>query len=274
MEYKNFSYEEHIDSKFHITAHKKNFMGNTGVHFHQFFEIEIILSGEGSCMINGTQYALSSGSMYILTPADFHFLCGDTKLELYNIMFDETMIDKELISQLFEKQDKKFLVLKNDILHEIKVLVEMIVRERNTVDEYSENIIKNLLSAVINIILREMDFEQKGEETDNKISDALRYIYANLRSDPTLSQVAKYCGYSVNYFGKMFYEATGKQYKAFINEMKLNMAKRMLRLDNVTVQEVASECGFSSISNFYRVFKQIVGVSPNIYRKRENYHEK
>ncbi|MEE0946927.1 MAG: AraC family transcriptional regulator [Acutalibacteraceae bacterium] len=269
MQYSNFSYDEHIDRQFRITAHKKSFSGNTGIHFHEFFEIELILSGDGSCMINGTQYPLSSGALYILTPADFHFLRGDTKLQLYNIMFDESMISEELAYKLFNKRDNRFVVFDETELNDISGIIELIIRERNNSDDFSDDIIKSFLSALINIILRKLGTEKQETQSENDVSSALRYIYTHLRFDPSLAEVAKYCGYSTNYFGKRFHEFTGKKYKTFINEMKLSMAKRMLMMDNITVQEISNECGFSSVSNFYRVFKENVGIAPKNYRKSE-----
>jgi hypothetical protein len=55
-------------------------------------------------MINGNEYAMKRGTGYILTPADFHYLSGKENLMLYNVMFDESIVNKQLLVKLFENE--------------------------------------------------------------------------------------------------------------------------------------------------------------------------
>src|SRR4051812_46110142 len=63
------------------------------VHWHEFFELAFILSGEGVHLFNGTSYPLVRGSLFLLTPTDIHALEPQpgTKLELFNVIFSEAM---------------------------------------------------------------------------------------------------------------------------------------------------------------------------------------
>lgn len=53
----------------------------------------------------------------------------------------------------------------------------------------------------------------------------------------------------------------------YILKTRIVLAQTMLRKDNLTVSEVSSRCGFSSVSYFCRVFKEEIGVSPLKYKK-------
>src|SRR5690348_9807471 len=68
------------------------------VHWHEFYEISLILAGEGSHICNGFRYELGPGSIFLLTPADFHGLTPrpGSIFEIYNIIFSEEFLEEEL----------------------------------------------------------------------------------------------------------------------------------------------------------------------------------
>ncbi len=76
------------------------------VHWHEFYEMSFILTGEGSHILNGTLDPLTPGSIFLLTPADFHEIIphpGST-LELYNVIFSDHVLGEELYRILFGEQ--------------------------------------------------------------------------------------------------------------------------------------------------------------------------
>ena len=60
-------------------------------HTHDFFEMECILSGRGTHLLNGTGQPLSAGSIYLLTPADVHAVRVEEPLRYYGVMFSEEL---------------------------------------------------------------------------------------------------------------------------------------------------------------------------------------
>lgn len=275
MKYKNFTYKDHINKERHITVHKKKFSGDTGIHFHEFFEIEIAIEGNGSCMLNGNEYTMKRGRGYILTPADFHYLKGIENLTLYNIMFDESIVSKELLVRLFENENDRYFSFCEEEMKEISFLCEMLIKERNTQGEYNDLAITNLLEIIIMLILRKKEgISGRNTRTNGVMNNVLRYIYTHLRENPSLGTLSALCNYTPNYFSKLFREMTGKNYTEFLNSLKINTAKRLLSSSDISVKEIAEECGYSSVSNFYRVFKNETGVAPLNYRRSKNDYEK
>ncbi|MBQ8311070.1 MAG: AraC family ligand binding domain-containing protein [Clostridia bacterium] len=84
--------KEMVDAVRHVTVERRRFHGESRVHFHEFFEIEVIIGGHGRQMLNGTEYTLERGCVYLLSPADFHNVICEGELELINIMFDESLL--------------------------------------------------------------------------------------------------------------------------------------------------------------------------------------
>ncbi len=69
-------------------------------------------------------------------------------------------------------------------------------------------------------------------------------------------------------FSRFFKSKTGKTFAAFVNEVRIGQACRLLVEGRRAVGEIADECGFSNLSNFNRRFRDITGASPREYRRR------
>ena len=65
-----------IDNGKHVTVETHTVESEHPIHWHSFFEIEIILSGEGSYVLNDISYDISEYNMFFLSSTDFHYLKG------------------------------------------------------------------------------------------------------------------------------------------------------------------------------------------------------
>jgi mannose-6-phosphate isomerase-like protein (cupin superfamily) len=86
------------------------------LHWHEFYELTYIISGEGLNVVNGTPCPLAKGSLFLLTPADFHEICpvNGMPLELYNVIFSEELLDERLHEMLFRETFLPMAALESD----------------------------------------------------------------------------------------------------------------------------------------------------------------
>ena len=67
-------------------------------HWHEFYEIEYVLSGEGDYCIDGKHYPMGAGMLFFMTPLNFHSV--DTKdCRVVNVMFSERLCDGVLLAR-------------------------------------------------------------------------------------------------------------------------------------------------------------------------------
>ncbi len=268
MMYENMLSAHYVNPKDHIAAMKKQMLGETSIHFHEFFEIEIVLDGSGRQMLNGSEYELQRGSVYLLTPTDFHKVKADPSLELINIMFDRSIIQKQLFTSLLCKQKNLVFNLDEKQLERLVFLTEMLMEEKERLDVNTKLCLESLLNCLLVQIMRGVNTARNDDPQKEKdfINKAIDYLYINFRENPPLSKLAHICGYSPNYFSKLFAKLMGKGYNDFLNSLKVSHAKILLSSSDITVSEIAFQCGFTSLSNFYRVFRMQVGITPMEYR--------
>lgn len=121
------------------------------------------------------------------------------------------------------------------------------------------------------IFLRNMHDKQLNDVDSSELSPiqtGLQYMYLHYKENPSAYEVSKICGYSTEHFCRQFKSTTGKTYTHFLNLLKINHSKIMLLTSNLSIIEIAEMCGFTSISNFNRVFKDEVGLSPSEFKKQ------
>ena len=84
-----------------------------------------------------------------------------------------------------------------------------------------------------------------------------------------MGDLSKKLEYSTVYLSRFFHENTGMPYHEYVRMVKMNHACYLLKNTRESILDVSLQCGYASISSFNRSFKQIVGMNPTEYRKRD-----
>ena len=96
---------------------------------------------------------------------------------------------------------------------------------------------------------------------------AREILRANIKRSVALKEVARECGLSVGHFSHAFHRTLGVAPHKWLVEQRVVLSKEKLRDDELSLSDVAAECGFSDQSHLRRVFRQTVGVSPGAWRR-------
>ncbi|MGQ9619481.1 MAG: helix-turn-helix domain-containing protein, partial [Bacteroidales bacterium] len=101
---------------------------------------------------------------------------------------------------------------------------------------------------------------------NKRIAKVYNYIRENYNRHISLEDISKVAEMKPFSFSKYFKRNTGSGYIEYLNQVRANRACYLLRETVNTIHEIAKECGFSSVSNFNKQFKKILGISPTEYR--------
>ncbi len=243
---------------------------NYDLHWHDCFEIELMLRGSAVQVLNGQRYEMQPGDIYLLNPTDFHSIETEGAV-VYNIMFSEEMLDEDVLQKILSIDKNIIFRLSQRELHTTEFMISQMLYEFENTASYSDSVIKNLMECLFIMILRKCDLSQDyGSIGENDaIRKSVLYLHSRFRENPTLEQVASVAGLNKNYFSGLFHEATGKTYKEYLNSLKLEHAKKLVLTSNIPVTEICYASGFNSLTNFLRVFKEAYQVSPTAMRKKK-----
>lgn len=97
------------------------------------------------------------------------------------------------------------------------------------------------------------------------VERAMRFVRDNLTAELSLARVAEEVSFSPVHFHTCFKKATGVTLREFVEEQRVKNAARLLVETNLTLSEIAYECGFSSQPYFSYVFKKRMSMTPREY---------
>lgn len=107
--------------------------------------------------------------------------------------------------------------------------------------------------------------ERKVDDTKH-IDRILDYINTNYRTEIDFEKMADNIGISYSYIRKIVKEVTGKSLLDYVNVLRINEAKRLIRQTNMTITEIATNLGYNNIQSFSRFFKKYEGITPGEFR--------
>jgi len=102
--------------------------------------------------------------------------------------------------------------------------------------------------------------------SDARLARVLEYMSANLEQALTLDQLAREAGISVHHFARRFRERMGQTPFAHLTEMRMEMARRLLRTTDLPVADVAFACSYTRPAAFAAAFLRHTGATPRAYR--------
>ena len=105
-------------------------------------------------------------------------------------------------------------------------------------------------------------------ELSDSIKTAIEFINANYKSKITLEEVAKIVHLNSCYLSQLFKKETGISFGDYLEQIRIDEAKRLLKTSTKNISEIADTLGFSSQNYFTRVFKKSTGLSPSKYVER------
>ena len=109
-------------------------------------------------------------------------------------------------------------------------------------------------------------FTLKSIKHTDAIYKAIHYMSNNFTKKITLEDVAAEIFLSSAYFSKIFKEQTGFNFSQYLNKLRIEKSKSLLRNSEIPLVDIAGMVGYEDQSYFSKVFKKITGNSPGKYR--------
>lgn len=260
-------------------------------HHHSECEISLIVSGQCQWCVNDRTFLGHKGDVYLFGSNENHYLLdviGTEPLLLLNIRFDSRFIWSPGGNRFNLRYLEIFLnhplSFSNAISHTepvassvCQLMMEIYQEFQNQEPEY-QLVVKAKLLLILAALGRYYDVSAQSSVPHtyrhhlNQLDNAITYINANLTTNLNLEAIAREAGMSRSYFSTVFKRMNGIPVWDYITRKRIELAMALLREQDLSVLEVAEECGFSSISNFNRCFRQVTGISPSAYRKEFSSH--
>ena len=103
--------------------------------------------------------------------------------------------------------------------------------------------------------------------------EALHYIHSHLDHALSLNEIAEHIHLNPAYLSTLFRKVMDQSPISYINSVRIERAKLLLRSTEQSISEIAASLGFTQDIYFYRLFKQLTKVTPSEYRSSARWQE-
>jgi len=247
-------------------------LDRTGVHWHDYYELVYVLDGTAEHVVNGVHHELGPGSMFLLTPADFHeIIPADGKpLTCYNVVIDPSALDGQQLQELLPDVSDGF-GWRVSGYREAEADFTRLWRESQQQRPGTAALMQALLRCILIEFARRCDDAPGAQRDrctrpDSGIQRAILYIDHHFREPLTLAEVAAQAHLSPNYFSERFRAFTGTSFQAYLQQRRLRFARSLLAATGMGVTEACHAAGFNSVSHFGRAYRRRYGQAPSAFR--------
>ena len=240
------------------------------LHYHKYYELELICAGEAEHKINDRQVRVKKGYISLLKKLDchlFHFN-NQEQIELYSLCFSERCISPRIHHKLISCYDDTDFFLDPEEFIQVKSLLDILRSRFLKKSEDFEVVRDSVLNVLLSIIFEKASMTTPYSETKHNIKKALMFLGEHF-SDPDLSltKLADEVGLSQNYLGLIFKRKLNTGFNEYLRQLRLNHALRLLKQGGFSLDEISQKCGFNSKSYFIAVFRKQYGITPKKYKE-------
>ena len=260
----NFSSEFHFHEEcqlaYIIKGSGKRVVGDSVAHFD---ENELVFIGSGVPHVWYTTAKKRSAKIAISSISLSLFISAAKVLEQMT-EFGST----HKLEQLFQKAKRGMLIFGESKIKLISLLtgaqqeqgIELVITIHKIIQVLSQTDEYELLAS--------SDYTNTFLNSENgRMNEVYGFLMRNFTREISLTEVASVAAMNANAFCRFFKSRTQKSLMQFVNEIRIGHACKLLNDKNLSITNIAYECGYNNVSNFNRFFKIVKKISPREYRK-------
>ncbi len=227
------------------------------------FEVELPIEEGGVSFIDDETHPISPNTLICAKPGQLRHTRLPFKCYYIHIIVKSGILF-DLLSEL-----PNFIELSDSA--EVKAIFETMIEAYGKGTEEEELLIHSLILKLAYLLRRDAskgNNRRKAKANNQRtIEKTIEYIKNNLTESLNLETMANMAKFTPTYFHKLFKASTGKTLHDYIEEQRIKKSVGLLTSTDMTLTEIAYECGFSSQSYFSYAFKRRMNLAPREFAK-------
>ncbi|MEQ8220056.1 MAG: AraC family transcriptional regulator [Arenibacter sp.] len=248
------------------------------LHQHQEIQISLVVKGSGSFIVADTINEYKENDILVIGEYVPHVFKSDSDKSYESIMCSLFFKKDSFGKHFFELPDMsetkefftgseyglKVLSKKQKITKQFNKL-----KHQNKVERIATLLkIINLISKAETTPLSSFVYKKKYTDAEGKrMNDVFEYAMEKFYEPITLEEIADKAHMNKNSFCRYFKKRTNKTFFQFLIEIRIDNACKLINSNpDLAISLISEQCGFRTIANFNRKFKEIKGATPTVYR--------
>lgn len=250
---------------------------HVSLHFHDFFECYLLLSGELSYQIDSASFALLPGDLLLIGPNQLHrplFASTNVPYDRIVLWLSRAFVER-LSSQTSDLTGcfsaSRYSVIRPpqaDREHVTDLLFELLYAAET--EAFGRDVLCTSLAASLLVYLNRVSvgIAQPLPKSDIRVSPLVKrvsaYLDAHLDEAVSLDELSRSVFLSKYYLERQFRKETGVSIYQMLLQKRMILARNLIQ-EGLPFTAVAQRCGFSEYSGFYKAFRNEYGISPREY---------
>ena len=253
-------------------------------HWHEALEVILPVEGKYEIIIKGEKHTILPGEIFIVPSGCLHEIPDPVKGGTrFIFLFDLSIVDKlKGYAGLQPALINPIHANKSTYPRIFDEAYDLLVKIRNAYfygQTYSELTIYACFMNFLVLFGSNHDTDEKlfnnakprkQQQYIKEFNKLLEYINENYMQPITLEDAAVNIGFSKYYFSRLFKQYTEYTFCDYLTIRRIRAAKELLGDVEYSIMDIAMNTGFSSISTFNRVFKEIEGCTPSAFRAKRD----
>jgi len=251
-------------------------------HFHSQYEIIYFSKGRGTRFVGNSVQRFAPGDIVLIGPELPHYMKSDelgkgaenTRYQGTIVQFEKNFMYHAIthypqftrIRKLLEDASKGiyFPIENNAAIRKLMYRLP----SRKGIEQFIEllQILKLMAESQSRQFIASVDSENSPVFDYSRIDKILVYLNKHYNRDISLAEIASIAAMNPSAFCRFFKQKTGKSFKAYVADMRVSYACKLILHESMSIAQVSSECGFETISYFNKTFKKHTGHTPTEYK--------
>jgi AraC family transcriptional regulator, L-rhamnose operon regulatory protein RhaS len=245
---------------------------NNKEHCHEFDELVIVKSGHGLHVINSQPLFIKTGDVFYVKKDEYHFYDELGTLKLINILinpdvdFNFIKNTEPLLSKLTSDSLNDYAWLDNAGLAKATDISKILFIKK---DDHAHAATLKLEQEALFLQLITLIFEYKhtiSDNTEHKINKILKFVQNDCFSEVNWNALSEQFEVPLRTLFRHLKEKTGMTPENYLKRLRLISARKKIRETDITITNIAFDCGFSNSNHFATAYKNVFGISPSTER--------
>ncbi|MBQ8311170.1 MAG: helix-turn-helix transcriptional regulator [Clostridia bacterium] len=238
--------------------------------FHIHAELVLVTAGHLCMTVEGERRTLGAGEAGLVFPYCLHSYEASDDAEAIVLLFSPFTAGSYASRMLSHKPSAAYL---RDAMPLLPAF-ERVLTFCDSENEERMRVANTYLSALVGELLLTVPLVRRDALDATLTQKILVYCAEHYREPITVRSIARALYVSESAVTKIFAARTGGSFREYLNALRVDEAKRLLRERGRKIVDVMLECGFCNQSSFNRVFLHHVGLTPREYRALSAEHAK
>ena len=242
------------------------------VHWHNAIEIIMPLTNPFTAVCDGKVFDLKERDILIIPAGTLHTLKAQPGRRLIMLFDNRSISTNPALYDLYSVL-KSPLLINDEFDEELRSSLGNLIKEIYTLySNFSVVTEVYIYIKLLTLLARIKENQINAVKYDDekyleKFGTIIKYIEQNYMYNITLDDLAKMAGYSKYHFSRIFKKYSRTTFISFLNHRRIKAAEMLLLDENISVTEAAMQVGFSSLTTFNRIFKEIKHCTPTDFKK-------